>query len=58
MVNGTQQAEFTSAIEQEHKFEEHQRASKVEAETKMAEMSAEMHNLSASKVEAETKMAG
>jgi len=46
MVNGTQQAEFTSAIEQEHKFEEHQRASKVEAETKMAEMSAEMHKLS------------
>merc|ERR1719331_1402597 len=41
MVNGTQQAEFTSAIE-----EEHQRASKVEAETKMAEMSAEMHKLS------------
>jgi uncharacterized protein YoxC len=46
MVNCTQQAEFTSAIEQEHKFEEHQRASKVEAETKMAEMSAEMHKLS------------
>merc|ERR1719353_1968155 len=39
-------ADFEAAIKQEHQFEEHQRASKVEAETKMAEMSAEMHKLS------------
>merc|ERR1719353_2675016 len=45
MSFGAETAEFEAAIKQEHQFEEHQRASKVEAETKIAEMSAEMHKM-------------
>merc|ERR1719504_171569 len=45
MSFGAETADFEAAIKQEHQFEEHQRASKVEAETKIAEMSAEMHKM-------------
>merc|ERR1719352_1937190 len=45
MSFGAKTADFEAAIKQEHQFEEHQRASKVEAETKIAEMSAEMHKM-------------
>merc|ERR1719352_1845714 len=45
MSFGAETADFTTAVEQEQLFEQHQRASKIEAETKMAEMSAEMHKM-------------
>jgi len=45
MSSSTTNSKLTTAVEQEQLFEQHQRASKIEAETKMAEMSAEMHKM-------------
>merc|ERR1719174_1877228 len=45
MSSSTTNTKLTAAVEQEQLFEQHQRASKIEAETKMAEMSAEMHKM-------------
>merc|ERR1719162_1773491 len=46
MSSSSNSAEFTAQLAAEHTAEEHQRLSKIEAETKMAEMSAEMHKVS------------
>jgi hypothetical protein len=43
-------------LEAEHTIEEHQRLSKLEAETKMAEMSAEMHKQAAKAADEESDL--
>lgn len=54
--NSANSATITAQLEAEHTIEEHQRLSKLEAETKMAEMSAEMHKQSAKAADEESDL--
>jgi len=56
MSNSANSIEFTADLEAEHKMEEHQRLSKLEAETKLAEMSAEMHKQAAKAADEESDL--
>jgi len=56
MSSSANSATMTAQLEAEHTVEEHQRLSKLEAETKMAEMSAEMHKQAAKAADEESDL--
>merc|ERR1740117_1231460 len=56
MSSSANNAEFTAQLEAEHITEEHQRLGKLEAETKLNEMSAELHKQSAQAADEESDL--